>query len=162
MITNKRLRALQQARRYGIGRLLFVVRRDFLARLETMMEQRIGHALLQSSARLLPFIDLEGTRSVELARRMGVSKQAVGKIIKDLEEAGFLTRTVDDADGRAFLITFTEAGVDYLLEMHAAINQIEKEYEALVGAGQMQIVRAALGGIAYPEDADEDAQDKNG
>ena len=149
---NKQMNALKQARRYGIGRLLFLVRRDFLSRLSVKMEKRIGRALLQSSGALLPFIDLEGTRSVELARRMGISKQAVGKLVKELEALGFLTRTPDGADGRAFLVSFTEAGVDYLQDMHKAINQIEREYETMVGAGQMHIVRAALSTIAYPDE----------
>ena len=150
---NKQMNALRQARRHGIGRLLFMVRRDFLSRLSVKMEKRIGRALLQSSGALLPFIDLEGTRSVELARRMGISKQAVGKLVKELEALGFLNRAPDGADGRAFLVSFTEAGVDYLLDMHKAISQIEREYEAMVGAGQMQMVRAALSTIAYPEEA---------
>jgi DNA-binding MarR family transcriptional regulator len=85
---------------------------------------------------------------------MGISKQAVGKLVKELEEAGFLTRTPDGTDGRAFLVSFTGAGVDYLLEMHKAINQIEHEYEALVGAVQMHLVRAALSTIAYPGQAE--------
>lgn len=152
MITNQRLRALQQTRRHGVGRLLLLVRRDFLVRLNVMMEQRVGHAVLHASAALLPFIDLEGTRSTELARRLGVSKQAVGKIIKALEEQGFLTRSVDDADRRAFLVSFTETGVDYLIEMHAAIRQIERQYEAMVGPGQIEKVRAALSAIAYADD----------
>ncbi len=147
--SDKNMRALQHARRHGIGRLLFLVRRDFLARLAVKMERSMGHSLLQASAALLPFIDLQGTRSTELARRVGISKQAVGKLIQELEALGLLTRGVDSADGRAFLVAFTETGVDYLLEMHAAINQIEKEYEAMVGAGQMHVVRAALGAIAY-------------
>ena len=151
---NKQMNALKEARRYGIGRLLFLVRRDFLNRLAEKMEKRVGRTLLYASGELLPFIDLEGTRSVELARRMGISKQAVGKLVKELEEIGYLTRTPDDADGRAFLVSFTEEGIDYLLEMHEAINQIEREYEAQAGAGQMKIVRAALSGIAYPEEAD--------
>lgn len=153
MISNQRLRALQQTRRHGIGRLLLLVRRDFLARVNGMMEQRVGHTVLHASAALLPFIDIEGTRSTELARRLGVSKQAVGKIIKALEEQGFLTRSADDGDGRALLVTITEAGVDYLLEMHAAIRKIEKHYEAIVGAEQMNAMRAALSAIAYADDA---------
>jgi DNA-binding MarR family transcriptional regulator len=159
--SNKNLRALQHARRYGIGRLLFLVRRDFLARLAVKMELRMGHALLQASAALLPFIDLQGTRSTELARRVGISKQAVGKIIQEMEALGLLTRTVDHADGRAFLVSFTETGVDYLQEMHAAINQIEQEYEAMVGAGQMEVVRAALSAIAYVEQAGGDDEAKS-
>jgi DNA-binding MarR family transcriptional regulator len=149
------LEGLKQSRRLGIGRLLLMARRDFLARLAVKLADRNDTALLQSSGALLPFIDLEGTRSTELARRLGVSKQAVGKRIRELEEAGFLKRETDAADGRAFLVSFTDAGISYLLEMHRAITEVEREYDSLVGAGQMAATRNALARIAY------DRQDNN-
>jgi DNA-binding MarR family transcriptional regulator len=126
-----------------------MARRDFLARLAVKLADSTDTALLQSSGALLPFIDLEGTRSTELARRLGISKQAVGKRIRELEEAGFLKRETDAADGRAFLVSFTDAGISYLLEMHRAINEVEREYDAQIGIHNMAIARAALARIAY-------------
>jgi len=120
------------------------------------MERRGGKRLTRSSGDLLQYVDLEGTRSTELARRLGISKQAVGKTINELEEKGLLKRVADCADGRAFLVSFTDAGVEFLLEGHKAIKQIEREYEDQVGAEAMTALRAALGAIAYP------AQDKKG
>lgn len=143
------LEVLKQSRRLGIGRLLLMARRDFLARLAVKLADSTDTALLQSSGALLPFIDLEGTRSTELARRLGVSKQAVGKRIRELEDAGFLKRETDAADGRAFLVSFTDAGISYLQEMHRAITEVEHEYDSLVGAGQMTTTRDALARIAY-------------
>lgn len=150
----KQLKALQEARRTGIGRLLLMARRDFMARLVRKMGDRVDTGFLHASGALLPFIDIEGTRSVELARRMGISKQAVGKLVRELEEAGFLMRVADDADGRAFLVRFTDAGIAYLLDMHDAISQIEREYETLVGGEQMSLTRAVLGKIAYGDEPD--------
>lgn len=106
--------------------------------------------MTRSSRDLLQYVDLEGTRSIELARRLGISKQAVGKTIKELEEKGLLKRVADCADGRAFLVSFTEAGIEFLLEGHRAIKQIEREYEDQLGAETMTTMRAALGAIAYP------------
>ena len=143
------LEILKQSRRLGIGRLLLMARRDFLARLAVKLADSTDTALLQSSGALLPFIDLEGTRSTELARRLGISKQAVGKRIRELEEAGFLKRETDNADGRAFLVSFTDAGISYLLEMHRAITEVEREYDAQIGSDNMAIARAALARIAY-------------
>ncbi len=105
--------------------------------------------LSRSSGALLPFIDLQGTRSVDLARRMGISKQAVTKLVKELLEQGLLERVDDDSDGRASLVVFTDRGLDYLLVMHEAIRKVEKEYEALVGKDEMQAARWALNLIAY-------------
>lgn len=110
--------------------------------------------MTRSSGDLLQYVDLEGTRSTELARRLGISKQAVGKTIHELEEEGLLKRAADCADGRAFLVSFTEAGVEFLLEGHKAIKQIEREYEDQVGAEAMTALRTALGAIAYPAQDD--------
>lgn len=160
MITRNQLQTLQVSRRFGIGRLLLLARRDFLERLaDRMREDKVvmdlakGHKAVmnQASGRLLPFIDLDGTRSVDLAKRMGITKQAVGRLVKELEEAGLLRREPDGADGRAFLVKFTEPGLEYLRCMHSSIQQIEDEYAILVGTERMRAVREALSLITYGE-----------
>jgi DNA-binding MarR family transcriptional regulator len=110
---------------------------------------------MQARGRLLPYIDVDGTRSVDLARRLGVTKQAVGRLVKELEEDGLLCRESHEADGRAFLVKFTDEGLDYLTHMHKCIAQIEREYEKMVGRGQMDVVREVLARIAY---GDEDGE----
>jgi DNA-binding MarR family transcriptional regulator len=147
MPSRRQLQALQASRRYGIGRLLLLGRRDFLERLGVLMGN--AEAVVQARGRVLPYIDVDGTRSVDLARRMGLSKQAVGKLVRELEEDGLLYREADGADRRAFLVKFTEEGLKYLAHLHNCILQIEREYERLVGAGRMQTMREALSLIAY-------------
>lgn len=151
MATRSQLQALQASRRQGIGRLLLQARRDFLARLATHMNGA-NEAAMQARGRLLPYLDIDGTRSVDLARRMGVTKQAVARLVKELEEDGLLYREPDGADGRAFLVKFTEAGLDYLTQMHRSISQIEREYERMVGRERMAMVREVLGIIAYGDE----------
>lgn len=157
MLSKTNLTALKQSRRLGIGRLLLMARRDFLARLAVKLADSTDTALLQSRGALLPFIDLEGTRNTELARRLGISKQAVGKRVRELEQAGLLKREADAADGRAFLVSFTDAGINYLLGMHRAITEVEGEYDALVGAAQMATTRDVLARIAYDARDDDPA-----
>lgn len=148
MATRSRLQALQASRRHGIGRLLLLARRDFLERLSAKMDDAAA-TMLQARGRLLPFIDVDGSRSVDLARSMGMTKQAVGKLVRELEEDGLLYREPDGADGRAFLVKFTDAGLEYLTRMHKCISQIERDYERLVGPDRMTVVREALSLIAY-------------
>lgn len=155
MASLQQLQALQASRRHGIGRLLLLARRDFLARLAERMEAD-NDAVTQARGRLLPYIDVDGTRSVDLARRMGVTKQAVGRLVKELEEEGLLYREPDGADGRAFLVKFTEEGLAYLTRMHKCILQIERDYERMAGRDRMAQVREALSLIAYgPEEEEE-------
>ena len=148
MITKTQLKILREARRYGIGRLLLLARRDFITRLAARMN-REGDMSMYARGRLLPYIDIEGTRSIDLARRMGVTKQAVARMVKELEEEGLLSRETDDADGRASLVKFTDAGFDYMTQMHKVITQIEREYERAFGQEKMEQVREVLSAIAY-------------
>ena len=149
MISRSQLSALQASRRMGIGRLLLLARRDFLQRLSEKMEG--DDAVTQARSRLLPYIDLQGTRSVELARRLGVTKQAIGRLVKELEEDGLLYREADGADGRAFLVKFTDAGLEYLTRMHRCIAQVERAYERMVGRRRLKETREALALIAYSD-----------
>jgi len=149
MISHKRLAGLRAVRAKGVGRMLLLARRDFLARVQDKIAARGGAHMPASWAGLLPYIDVDGTRSTVLAQRAGISKQAVGKVVRELEELGLLTRSADAADGRAFLVTFTPRGLERLLQTHEAISEVEAEYEALVGPEAMAVLRRALHLIAY-------------
>lgn len=148
MVTKSELSALQEARRHGIGRLLLLARRDFLHRLGEKLNSGSGPSIM-SRSRLLPYVDVDGTRSTELARRMGVTKQAVGRLVQELEAEGLLARTADPTDGRAFRVVFTAAGLRYLIRMHRAINEIEADYMQALGEERLQLVRETLSAIAY-------------
>lgn len=155
MLTKKQIDVLKESRRYGIGRLLLLARRDFLVRLADKMDGE-ADIVMNARGRLLPYIDVEGTRSIDLARRMGVTKQAVARMVKELEEEGLLSREADDADGRAALVKFTDAGLDYMTRLHKCITQVERDYERLFGQEQMKLVRQTLGAIAYAHENGEE------
>jgi DNA-binding MarR family transcriptional regulator len=144
MISQAQMNHLQQARAKGIGRLLLLTRRGFLSRLKKEMAQEGGVPFSRASGALLPFIDLDGTRSSEIARRSGITKQAVAKGVKELEDAGLLSRKVDSADARAALICFTEQGIAYLQRMHRAISCVESQYESQLGKDTIDGLRKAL------------------
>ena len=76
------------------------------------------------------YSDTEGTRSTELARRAAISKQAAGKTLRELEDAGLLERAPDERDGRATLVRLTGKGLELLVETHRAVEQVEREYDS--------------------------------
>ena len=65
---------------------------------------------------VFPHLDLEGTRLTELARRMGVTKQAVSQVIDDLEALHAVERQPDPEDGRAKRVVFTDKGRAFMME----------------------------------------------
>jgi len=137
--------------------MLLLARRDFLKRLEQAMRDR--HEDLPMPCTLLPFIDLTGTRSTEIARRIGVSKQAMAKAVKALEGTGLVMREPDETDARAFRVRFTPDGLRYMMKMHDAVAQVEADYIKLLGAAQIKALRQALLAMAYgnnPSSSDEE------
>jgi DNA-binding MarR family transcriptional regulator len=59
---------------------------------------------------LVPLFEEDGLRMGELARRAGLSKQAMTTLIRSVEEAGLVSRVRDELDGRAFRISLTSRG----------------------------------------------------
>ena len=55
-----------------------------------------------------------GSSAVEVAARLGVTKQAAGKTIDRLESEGYVRRSADPADARRKLVTVTARGHDLL------------------------------------------------
>ena len=150
-VNPSRLARVSATRPTAIGRLLLLARRDFVVRVSRCMQARGLQEFPANFLTLLPDIDTEGTRSTELAQRAGISKQAVAKTIRLIEGAGLLLRTPDAEDGRAWLVRLSEKGLELLLQTHRAIDEVEREYERMLGVRGMQAFRAALHQLAYGE-----------
>ena len=90
-----------------------------------------------SHTSLLPHIDLEGTRPVDLAKRMGISKQAVGQLVRELEEMGMVERHPDPSDGRAWRVFFSQKGRDGLLQGLEVLRRMQGEIEEALGGPRM-------------------------
>jgi len=117
------------------------------------MEQATAHFFdpptLRICAPLMGLIDVKGTRSTELARRLGVTKQAVGRKIKALIDEGIVECESDPEDGRAFLVKFTRVGMKRMVDLQAAIKRVEKDLDRELGADRMRVTRDVLFEMAY-------------
>ena len=149
MTTTRDLKTLESLRPKGMSRLLLLARRNFVLEISKLIEKSGNPIVPNSCLMLLPHIDLEGTRSTEIALRAGMSKQAVTQVTQQMEKAGLVQRKVDPLDARATLISFTEFGIDYLTDMHAVIDQIEQDLLGQLGEDQMRALRSCLEFMAY-------------
>jgi DNA-binding MarR family transcriptional regulator len=152
MPSHRRTRSFERKRQLGFGRLLLMARRDFVARLNQRLAES-GEQVFQSM-QIASYLDSEGTRSIEIARRMGVTKQAVGAMVRELEAASLVVQTPDPDDGRATLVSFTDEGLRYMRHMHVLVRKIEREYAALIGAETFEAIREGLEVIAYRDQRD--------
>ncbi|MFU8803549.1 MAG: MarR family winged helix-turn-helix transcriptional regulator, partial [Bradymonadaceae bacterium] len=87
---------------------------------------------------------LEGTRASVIAEHIGITRQAVGKLIADLEEMGMLERIPDPTDGRAQLIKYSTSGQSTLLDGLRLLKEMEEEFTEAVGDETMEALHQSL------------------
>jgi DNA-binding MarR family transcriptional regulator len=135
---------IQVLRQDHIGRLLLRAHRDFTDSAISTLQSR-GHSSLGAAAiALIPYIDQEGTRATTLSERAGISKQAIGQLLTELEAAGYVERQVDPHDGRAAIIAFSDLGWRLLHDSYNLKLEIEAEYTGILGERRMKALREAL------------------
>jgi DNA-binding MarR family transcriptional regulator len=85
-----------------------------------------------------------GDRLTALAERSGLTKQAVGEAVADLERLGYVERVPDPVDGRAKIIRLTERGKEATAEAAEIFAGIEARFAAEVGEERFEEFRETL------------------
>ena len=87
-------------------------------------------------------ISPEGSRLTELARGANMSPQAMGELVDELEELGYVVRRPDPTDRRAKLIVLTAKGMACIAAGIATIDGIEQQLTDRLGErGHRQLRR---------------------
>ena len=97
-----------------------------------------------SHGRILDLISESGTRPSTLAGGAWITKQAVGKRLRELAEHGLISQVADPADRRAVLVRRTPAGDRVRQTAVGAIGAMEAEWAADVGHERYATFRAVL------------------
>ena len=84
------------------------------------------------------------TRAAELARGLGVSRQAIQQQINDLEEDDLITQIPDPSDKRANRIVFSERGASLINQALATLRQSEQTLAMRLGYETVSQLRGAL------------------
>jgi DNA-binding MarR family transcriptional regulator len=116
--------------------------------------QAHGYAGLRSThTALLSNMPLAGGTVTETAERAGMTKQAMGRLAAELENAGYISVASDPEDRRAKRLELTEAGKRLMLDSLDVMAKLERRYADLIGRGRL---RAVLDGLqAFNEAADD-------
>lgn len=135
----------EAAKRQSVGQLLFKAARLWneaaIARVRALGEPRLRVA----HTAVFPHLDIDGgTRVTELAKRMGVSKQAAQQLVDDLQEMGLVRRDPDPADKRASRVVWTARGLEGLRHGVGVLTEMERELSGAVGPDQMDQLRVGL------------------
>lgn len=92
----------------------------------------------------LQAIGAEGTSITELARRLGVSKQAAAKTATALERLGYLHRDDDPTDRRAQRLHITPHGFEMLRVSAEVLDGVRSEWRRKLGAARLDALEDDL------------------
>ena len=84
------------------------------------------------------------SRPTELARNIGISRQAIQQTLAELEEAGLVTLRTDPTDGRAKIVQFSEEGKSIGRAAFKAMSAMEGMLEERLGPGAIKQLNQIL------------------
>lgn len=88
-----------------------------------------------------------GATSSELAEELGVTKQAAGQIIDDLEKRGYVARRPHPAGGRRKLVVLTDKAQEHLTVAGRVLHDLEAQLTRRLQEAGGQVPRAELAAI---------------
>lgn len=86
----------------------------------------------------------EGNRLTALAERAGMTKQAVGEVVSELQQIGYVERVADPSDGRAKIIKLTERGLAAWKHGYSILDEIRERWEQRYGAERVRAMVALV------------------
>lgn len=101
-------------------------------------ELRSGHV------QLLRNLDPAGTRATVLAQRANVTKQTMGRLVKELARTGYLALEPDAADSRAQLVRLTPRGETFLAYLATTLVDLEQAFGRVLGVARLAEFKTAL------------------
>lgn len=111
-----------------------------------------GYPQKPSHSAVFAQISPQGSRLSALARGANMSPQAMGELVDELEELGYVERQPDPTDRRAKLIMLTPRGQECIAAGIATIKGIEGRIDRILGAdGHAELRRLLTELLTAPE-----------
>ena len=126
-----------------IGALLRLAHQEAVSRvLQVLAERGLGN-INQAHSRLFQYPPIDGMRPADLAKRLGVSKQALNHLLGQLEKLGYLRRSREEGNGHT-AIYFTERGWLVLESTIATMRQLEADWQRKLGKRRFADLKETL------------------
>src|SRR3954449_13315635 len=100
--------------------------------------------LARSHSLVFAHLDADGTRPAEIARRAGISRQAVGQTVAQMKSQGLVKLAADPTNRRARLVQPPAKGRKALERTGTGWAAAEKVLSRRIGAARVRSLREAL------------------
>lgn len=128
-------------------KLVSILKRQFNEWAEDRLQQR-GHSDFKMVYMpVIMNISSDGTSNGELAAHCRVSKQAMSKLAKELQDRGYIRTKTDPDDKRSTIFMLTERGKSLVIGALECVGEITSDYRRLVGVKDFEQATAVLNKI---------------
>jgi DNA-binding MarR family transcriptional regulator len=126
-----------------IGALLRMALQTARGRIVQALSEKGLDDINQAYAPLFQYPPIDGMRPSDLAKRLGISKQALNHVLGQVEKLGYIERRVAQ-DSRGAAVHFTDRGWQVLETTVATMRQLEADWQAQIGKRRFAELKAAL------------------
>ncbi|MEE4599216.1 MarR family transcriptional regulator [Streptomyces sp. DSM 41524] len=126
-----------------LGMAFQLVLSEFVDRLDAVgyAELRPMHGLVFQALRG------PGATTSELAEQLGVTKQAAGQIVDDLEKRGYVERRPHPAGGRRKLVVLTGKALEHLSVAGRILHELEAQLARRLHEVGLRVPRAEIAAV---------------
>lgn len=139
---------MENQRQSHIGRLLLELNRDFTGSAVEIIRASGYPDVQMSHVFFIAAVDLEGTPLSVVIERTGSSKQAINRVLLQLENLGLVERLISDEDSRSRIVHFTRKGREFMKVAMKAVRSVEAEFQKALGNADFMIVKKHLTALA--------------
>lgn len=135
---------------YELPLLLFAGFRTVIDELHAELAEQGHPDMRPAHGFAMQAIGPEGSTATEVARRLGVTKQAAGKTVDRLVVVGYAERATDPADARRRIVRLTPRGFDALARSAAIFDRIRATWSEALGDSRLRAMEDALRTVVAP------------
>ena len=128
-----KLEVLMTSRKRNLGRHIYIIHRYFNEWALAKWQKDGWGEIRPEHLRLISIVGVESVNNNELAKRARVTKQAMSKMVNDLETRGFIIVEPDPNDSRAKIISISNEGVDFIEYFNQCAKVLEGKFTAIIG-----------------------------
>lgn len=147
----EQLAAFAAAAEQDLARLLMSASRALNSRTLAQIDPEGGSGVRVAHVPVIAALDGAGTRVVDLARRVGHTRQAVAALVRDLEAAGMVEVAQDPEDRRASRVVLTAAGAAFCARATAVLVEREARWRLQWGEARVEDLRTMLRELAQED-----------
>ena len=126
------------------GILLGLAYQAFVVELRDDLERAGLDGLGRADGYVFRALDEQPLTVSELATRLGVTKQAAGQIVDDLEARGYVRREPHPEGGRRRLVVLTDKAQAHLVAAGQVLHGLEAELSQRLGRPELAAMRHTL------------------